>query len=169
MLSEAMTALAAAGGTAVVQAAGTDAWAVFRQQVARWFGRGNTQRESAELEQLDQTAGGLEAAGQPELERAFRSALWQARIEALLESLDNTERDQAAEELRALLAQHTFQDGASAGQDEPAAGGIVNIIADHGSIAADVVHGKGASGPPVVRHTSPGPENDPDDDWPQES
>lgn len=170
MLPEVLTVLAAAGGTAVVQAAGTDAWAGFRQQVARWFGRGNQQRESAELERLDQTAGELEAAGQAEVERArFRSeAVWQARIEALLESLDDTERAQAADELRVLLAQHTSQGGASAGQDGLGVGGDVNIIADHGSISASVVHGVDL-GSHVVRHTSPGPENDPDDDWPQES
>ncbi|MFE9727943.1 hypothetical protein ACFYQ5_31375 [Streptomyces sp. NPDC005794] len=54
-----MTALAAAGGTAVVEAASTDAWAGLRQQLSRWFGRGNTQCESAELEHLDRTAGEL--------------------------------------------------------------------------------------------------------------
>ncbi|MFF9378900.1 hypothetical protein ACF1BB_30840, partial [Streptomyces griseoluteus] len=70
MLSEAMVALAAAGGTAVVQAAGTDAWTEVRQQVARWFSRGNPQRETAELERLDQTAGELEAAQPTEVERA---------------------------------------------------------------------------------------------------
>ncbi|WP_223778803.1 hypothetical protein [Streptomyces sp. 135] len=173
MLSEAMTALAAAGGTAVVQAAGTDAWAGFRQQVARWFGRGNPQRESAELERLDQIAPELEAAEAAGMERArarFRSeAVWQARIEALLESLDDTERAEAAHELRVLLAQHAHQGGASAGQDGLTVGGNVHIRADHGSIAFGVVNGEVDLGPHVVRHTSPGPENDPDDDWPQES
>ncbi|MGW3466207.1 hypothetical protein ACWDE9_44675, partial [Streptomyces olivaceoviridis] len=38
MLEQALTALAAAGGAAVVQAAGTDAWTGLRQAVARWFG-----------------------------------------------------------------------------------------------------------------------------------
>ncbi|MGW7071817.1 hypothetical protein ACWGII_30870 [Streptomyces sp. NPDC054855] len=180
MLSEAMTALAAAGGTAVVQAAGTDAWAGFRQQMARWFGRGNPQREPAELARLDhtagelarldQTAGELEAAGQAKVERArFLSVtVWQARIEALLESLDDSERAQAAEELRVLLAQHATHGGASASQDVFAAGRDMHIRADHGSIAG-VVHGEVDWGPHIVRHTSPGPENDPDDDWPQES
>jgi hypothetical protein len=48
MLVETLAALAAAGGAAVVQAAGTDAWNGFRQAVARWFARGDAQREQAD-------------------------------------------------------------------------------------------------------------------------
>ena len=46
----------------MVQAAGTDAWTGLRLEVARWFGRGDGQREQAELERLDQTADRLETA-----------------------------------------------------------------------------------------------------------
>ncbi|MFD7379790.1 hypothetical protein [Streptomyces mirabilis] len=171
MLSEAMTALAAAGGTALVQAAGTDAWTEFRQQVARWFGRGNPQRENAAVERLDQTAVQLETAGPTEVERVRlgQVAAWQARIEDLLESLDGTEQGQAAEELGALLAQHVSQGEVSAGQGGLAVGGNVDIRADHGSVAAGVVHGNVTLGRPADGHTSPGPVNDPDDDWPEES
>jgi hypothetical protein len=56
MLTEALTALAAAGGTAVVQAAGKDAWTGFRGRVAKWFARGDTGREQVALERLDRTA-----------------------------------------------------------------------------------------------------------------
>jgi hypothetical protein len=45
MLAEAFTALAAASGSAVIQAAGTDAWEGFRRQVARLLGQGDQQRE----------------------------------------------------------------------------------------------------------------------------
>ncbi|MEV8248658.1 hypothetical protein ACFWJV_30190 [Streptomyces rochei] len=138
MLSEAMTALAAAGGTAVVQAAGTDAWTEVRQQVARWFSRGNPQRESAELARLDQTAGELEAAQPTEAERARirQEAVWQGRIEALLESLEDMERARVADELRTLLDQQTSHRSVSAGQSGLAVGGDLNIRADHGSAAA---------------------------------
>ncbi|MFE6470150.1 hypothetical protein ACFVGP_03470 [Streptomyces rochei] len=138
MLSEAMTALAAAGGTAVVQAAGTDAWTEVRQQVARWFSRGNPQRESAELARLDQTAGELEAAQPTEAERARirQEAVWQGRIEALLESLEDMERARVADELRTLLEQQTSHRSVSAGQSGLAVGGDLNIRADHGSAAA---------------------------------
>ncbi|MFD5882795.1 hypothetical protein [Streptomyces yangpuensis] len=143
MLEQALVVLAEAGGTAVVQAAGTDMWTGLRQAVARWFGRGDSQREQAELERLDQTAGELEVAGTTVTERARirQEATWQARIESLLESLDATERAQAAEDLRVLLAQHMGQGTVSAGQGGLAVGGSVNIHADGGSIGAGVLYG----------------------------
>lgn len=106
LLAEAMTALAQAGGTAVVQAAGTDVWTAFRQRAAGLFGRGNAQREQTELERLDRTAAVLEAAGDDEILR--QEASWRTRFEMLLESLDDLEREQLAAELRALV-EHTQQ------------------------------------------------------------
>ncbi|MFJ3213741.1 hypothetical protein [Streptomyces flaveolus] len=157
MLSEAMTALAAAGGTAVVQAAGTDAWTGVRQQVARWFGRGNPQREQAELERLDQTAGQLEAAGPAEVERVRirQEAAWQGRIEVLLESLEVIERARIVDELRSLLAQQTSHRSVSAGQSGLAVGGNVSVQADHGSAAA-MTMGDVSLGNP----SQPGPHQD---------
>ncbi|MEU0835806.1 hypothetical protein [Streptomyces sp. NPDC005969] len=133
-----MTALAAAGGAAVVQAAGTDAWTGVRQQVARWFGRGNPQREHAQLERLDRTAAELEAAQATEVERVRirQEAAWQGRIEALLEGLEDIEQARVADELRTLLAQQTSHSNVSAGQSGLAVGGNVNVQADHGSAAA---------------------------------
>ncbi|MEV7616551.1 hypothetical protein [Streptomyces sp. NPDC089799] len=133
-----MTALAAAGGTAVVQAAGTEAWTGVRQQVALWFGRGNPQREHAQLERLDQTAAELEAARPAEVEqlRIRQEATWQGRIEALLESLEDIEQARVADELRTLLAQQTSHSSVSAGQKGLAFGGNVDVRADHGSAAA---------------------------------
>ncbi|MEU2503478.1 hypothetical protein ABZ621_02080 [Streptomyces sp. NPDC007863] len=142
MLAEAMTALAAAGGTAVVQAAGTDAWTGMRRQVARWFGRGNPEREHAELERLDSTAGELEAAPPAEVERVRirQEAAWQGRIQALLESLEDTERAAIVDELTALRTRQTSPgDGASAGQGGVAVGGNVIVQADHSSAAALVM------------------------------
>jgi hypothetical protein len=138
MLSEAMTALAAVGGTTVVQAASTDAWAGLRHQLGHWLGRGNPQRENAELERLDQTAGELNTAMPAELERVRvrQEAAWQVRIETVLESLDGTEQAQAAEQLSALLGQYVPRGGVSAGQGGQAVGGNVDIRADHTSAAA---------------------------------
>ncbi|WP_369168386.1 hypothetical protein AB5J49_11080 [Streptomyces sp. R28] len=143
MLEQALTLLAAAGGTAVVQAAGTDMWTGLRQAVARWFGRGDGQRERAELERLDRTAGELQSAeaDQAERLRIREEAAWQARIEALLESLDQAEQTRAVEELRVLLAEQAPRGGASAGQGGLAAGGNVDIRAEGGAIAAGVIHG----------------------------
>ena len=143
MLGQALSALATVGSTAVVTAAGTDAWTGLRQALAHWFGRDDGQREQAELERLDRTATTLEIADAADEERESirQGAFWQARIEALLENLDESERDQAADELRSLLTQHAIQISVSADQRGLAAGGNVDIRADGGSIAAGVIHG----------------------------
>ncbi|GAQ60041.1 hypothetical protein [Streptomyces scabiei] len=64
-------------------------------------------RESRELEQLDRSASELSTAGQDEVERlrGRHEAVWQSRIETLLEDLDGVERDQAVAELGKLMAQ----------------------------------------------------------------
>ncbi|MGI5196306.1 hypothetical protein ACQEVY_22095 [Streptomyces sp. CA-288835] len=158
MLEEALLSAAAAGGIAVVEAAGTEAWTGLRQAIAGWFGRGNEQRAQAELERLDQTASALEASDADATDRVRirQEAIWQARIEATLESLDEAERDQAADELTTLLAQHTPHSGVSAGQDGLAVGGNVNIQAEGGSIAAGVIHGGAQIGRPPVPDPSQG-------------
>lgn len=137
MLAEALTALAAAGGTAVVQAAGTDAWTGFRSQIAKWFGRGNTEREQVMLERLDQAAAALEAAGPGEVERVRvgQEASWQARFETLLEGLDGGEQQQATDDLRDLLGLAGGR-AAAVGQDAVAVAGDVGIHAETGGAAA---------------------------------
>ncbi|MFI6608778.1 hypothetical protein [Streptomyces poriferorum] len=158
VLEEALAAAAAAGGIAVVEAAGTEAWTGLRQAIARWFGRGDGQREQAELERLDQTASALEASNADTVDRVRirQEATWQARIEAMLESLDETECDQAADELRALLAQHTPHSEASAGQGGLAVVGSIGIRAEGGSIAAGIIHGGAQIGPPPAPDPSQG-------------
>ncbi|QLE72556.1 hypothetical protein FGW37_13955 [Streptomyces rectiverticillatus] len=109
MLSEALTAAAAAGGTAVVQAAGTDAWTGLRERVAQWFGRGDETRERVELERLDRTAAALETAARSrETERARdrQEAVWQDRFETRLEGLAAGQREAAAGELKALVKEY---------------------------------------------------------------
>ncbi|WP_086708505.1 hypothetical protein [Streptomyces antimycoticus] len=138
MLEQALTVLAAAGGAAVVHAAGTDTWVGLRQAVARWFARGDARREQAELERLDQTAGELQTADGDVAERTRirLEAAWQTRIETLLEALDETERTRAADQLRSLLAQPLPGTDVSAGDGGVAVGGNVEIRADHNSAAA---------------------------------
>ncbi|MEU1815437.1 hypothetical protein ABZ543_09590 [Streptomyces roseifaciens] len=109
MLSEALTAAAAAGGTAVVQTAGTDAWNGLRERVARWFGRGDATREHGELERLDRTAGTLAAAArsrEADRVRDRQEAVWQDRFETLLEGLPAEQRESAVKELRALIEEY---------------------------------------------------------------
>jgi hypothetical protein len=106
MLPETLTALAAAGGSAVVQAAGSDMWEGLRSRLARWFGRGDAERERGELERLDRSAGDLAGAdaGAAERIRMRQEAAWQTRIETLFENLaDDDQRSRAAAELRQLL------------------------------------------------------------------
>ncbi|MFJ3728724.1 hypothetical protein ACIPYQ_40020 [Streptomyces sp. NPDC090045] len=121
MLEATLAALAAAGGAAVVQAAGTDVWNGLRSRVARLLGRGDRTRESVELERLDQTAADLQALEPTEAERMRirQEASWQARFEALLESAsDVEERALLADGLRDLVAEqsaHTGGGGAVSG------------------------------------------------------
>ncbi|MFE7357560.1 hypothetical protein ACFU8Q_31540 [Streptomyces sp. NPDC057543] len=107
MLVEALLALAAAGGGAIVQAAGTDAWNGVRSGIARALGRGEEAWEQRELERLDQTQAALDAATEGELERVqtAQAAVWQNRLEMLLEELPEAQRLQVAAELRAVIEQ----------------------------------------------------------------
>ncbi|MER5892229.1 hypothetical protein [Streptomyces sp. NPDC001876] len=108
MLVEGLVAVAAAGGGAIVQAAGTDAWNGIRGGFARIFGRGEAGREQAELERLDQTQAVLEAAQEgDEAERVqiAQVSRWQTRLEALLEELPEAEQRQVVAELQTLVAQ----------------------------------------------------------------
>ncbi|MFI8392894.1 hypothetical protein [Streptomyces sp. NPDC085540] len=131
MLDELALAAAAAGGSAVVQAAGTDLWNGFRGRVAQWFGRGDSVRESRELERLDRSACELSAAGQDTVEqlRVRQEAVWQTRIETLLEDLDGPERDQAVTELGEILAQACPQPGPASVGGIEVSGNTFNDIA----------------------------------------
>ncbi|UYB37820.1 hypothetical protein SLV14_000104 [Streptomyces sp. Je 1-4] len=143
-------ALAAAGGAAVVQAAGTDLWAGFRQRVAQLLGRGDTQREQAELERLDRTAAVVRTVGPDTEERAriVEEVSWRTRFETLLESSAPEERALVAAELRALLADATPSTATSASAGGFAAGGRVDIHAESGAIAAGVINGEVRVGTP---------------------
>ncbi|WKU47119.1 hypothetical protein Q3V23_25365 [Streptomyces sp. VNUA116] len=100
MLTEALEGLAAAGGSAVVGAAATDAWNTARAGVARLLGRGDSGRERYAIERLDRTAGEIEQAPDEDRQQ-LRDKLrgrWTGRLEILLE-----EHPEAADELRELI------------------------------------------------------------------
>ncbi|MER6733444.1 hypothetical protein [Streptomyces puniciscabiei] len=107
VLVEALLALAAAGGGAIVQAAGTDAWNGVREGIARLLSRGEQARERAELERLDRTRVVLDAASEGEFEQvqAAQAAVWQSRLEMLLEELPDVQRQQVAAELQTVIEQ----------------------------------------------------------------
>jgi hypothetical protein len=159
MLAEAMAALAATCGNAVVQAACTDAWTGFRKKLAGLLGRGDRQRVDVELEKLDQTATALAKAAPDELERIriHQEAVWQTRIEALLESLDGAERERFAGDLRSLLQEQAASSkGATAGHGGLAVDGNVHIHADKGSIASGIIYGGASVGTPPAPDPSQG-------------
>ncbi|MFD3532225.1 hypothetical protein [Streptomyces sp. NPDC058664] len=100
-----LMALTAAAGAALVQAAGTDAWAGMRTWTGRWWGRLGEQRQRAELERLDAARPALSAAAEPEA--AHQAGYWGGRVEMLLDLLPPEEREEAVAELRALLGERT--------------------------------------------------------------
>ncbi|MBP8538247.1 hypothetical protein [Streptomyces sp. MK37H] len=88
---------------AILQAAGSDAWAAMRDRIARLLGRGDAGRERAELERLDRTTSDLEDPELSEEERTLFRQTWQARFRRFLEGLDEGERERVVAELRALV------------------------------------------------------------------
>jgi hypothetical protein len=150
MLPEILVGLAASGGTAVVTAAGTDAWTGTRTTVARLLGR-DGQREEAVLRRLDQTAADLAqsaAEDNPgaalEQTRLEQSGAWATRFRDLLQDLPEPERTQAVEELRSLIesvGRRSPGAGASAATGGLAVTGDMIVEATHGSVAAGVVNG----------------------------
>ncbi|MGW0117890.1 hypothetical protein [Streptomyces sp. NPDC003327] len=104
-----LTALTTVAGAALVQAAGTDAWAGMRAWAARWSRRVGEQRQRAELEHLDAAQAGLAAATQAGADEAdaadpaHRAGYWSGRFAALLQELPPEERAEAVTELEALL------------------------------------------------------------------
>ncbi|WP_307671842.1 hypothetical protein [Streptomyces sp. V4I2] len=147
MLAESLVALAAAGGTAVVQAVGTDAWVVMRERLGRLIARGDEGREAAELSRLDQTGHALVAGGQSGNEAIRWESSWQARIEMFLDSLPAPEQGAAAAELTQLVAAvraaRPAPGAVTATDGGVAAGGDVSVQASSGAVAGAVVHVEG--------------------------
>ncbi|MBT2509419.1 hypothetical protein J7I98_26770 [Streptomyces sp. ISL-98] len=103
MLPETLTAVASMAGTAVVRAAGTDAWTNFRGRFSRTLGRGEEQAANGELARLDRTAAELASADPAEADavRAYQAGVWCTRVELALENLEESQRETFAAELRA--------------------------------------------------------------------
>ncbi|WP_432058280.1 hypothetical protein [Streptomyces sp. bgisy022] len=101
MLTESLIALAAAGGTAVVQAAGTEAWEGVRSGVVRMF-RGRPDGEDDVEPDLERTA--LLRASDDAEESNRQVSLWEARFTSLLDDADDQVRQQAEAELRRLVS-----------------------------------------------------------------
>jgi hypothetical protein len=100
MVPEALAALAAGGGTALMEAVATDGWQAVKTGFARLLGRGDERLAAAVEGRLERSRAELAALSGAELARAraAQEAAWRARLEDLLE-----EHPQAADQLADLL------------------------------------------------------------------
>jgi hypothetical protein len=140
-----VAAFAALAGTALVQAMVTDGWEGVRNRVTRLFGRGEA--DPAIERRLDASRAQLAAAPAGELKQVQTTlaSQWQTRFDDLLADHPDAQADLAAlvDELKVVT---------SASGYSVAAVGDVNVAADHGGVAAGVIHGDVRTGP-----TRPGP------------
>ncbi len=102
MLAEALMALAASGGNAVITAMATDGWESFKGRIAKVFGRGKPELAQATAARLDQSRTALEGLTGADLDRVRteQEVAWRTRLEDLLEQYP-----EAADELRTLVAE----------------------------------------------------------------
>ncbi|MFD0040569.1 hypothetical protein ACFVIZ_23380 [Streptomyces anulatus] len=151
MLTESLAALAAAGGTAVVSAAGTELWETFRSRVATLLGRGNDATERITLERLDRTAAELEPAA------ADDASAWASRFSDALEEASPEEQERLAAQLQELVDRiNSLQPAADsggiaiAGTGGVAVNGPNRVEARDGGFAANVQHFGSPSENPTV-------------------
>ena len=87
MLTEALTALASTGGSALVTAMVTDSWEGVRARFARLFGRGDAKQAEAAAGRLEQSRAVLARLSGADLERARaeQEIIWRTRLGDLLE------------------------------------------------------------------------------------
>jgi hypothetical protein len=143
MSIETITALAAAGGAAIVQAAGTDTWNTVRTALSRLLSHGDTAGESAELERLDHTCTLLRQAVADDVTgRARLEGAWQARLETFLSGLDDHARTAAAQRLTDIIELAVTARGPVTHPKTVSAGGDISIRADHG-VAGAVINVEG--------------------------
>jgi hypothetical protein len=141
VLAEALAALAAAGGTALVEAATTDAWEKAKSGFARLFGRGDDRRTEVIEARLESTRAELVPLTGAALERAreARAAEWTTRLRDVLE-----EHPDSAEMLRGVLddlAVAGVAVSAKTGDHSMVVAGDVSNVAISGGVAGGVIHG----------------------------
>ncbi|MFD7417098.1 tetratricopeptide repeat protein [Kitasatospora purpeofusca] len=134
MLAE---ALAAAGGTAIAQAAGTDVWIAVRDRVVRLFSRFGSRDVDAVSAELDRLAAGPgNAAGGTEA----AAALWRSRFGVLLQQLEGPDHESAVELLREVVGLAGVATAVTAlGNNSLALGGDASFVAEPGALAAATV------------------------------
>jgi hypothetical protein len=140
-----VAALAAAGGSALIGAAATDAWNSARDGVLALFGRGGDRRREVAAARLDADAAEIEAAGAGERDEVRARVLpgWQTRLADLLE-----EYPEAREELTAWV-QRVLADLQAV--QHPGGTGIGSVTAfGTGAVAAGQNSGIISTGPGSV-------------------
>jgi hypothetical protein len=106
MVVEALAALAAAGGTALVNAMVADGWHGVRKRFAIFLGRGRDKETEAAAARLDKSREMLAGLSGADLEeaQAEQALVWQTRLGDLLEDHPEVEG-----ELRSLIAETQAQ------------------------------------------------------------
>jgi hypothetical protein len=140
VLTEALAALAGAGGTALVEAVTTDAWQKAKTGFARLLGRGDQRRMAVIEGRLESTRAELAPLSGAALTRAreARAAEWTTRLRDALEE-DPTSADLLRELLGELASAGVV--AAETGSHSMVVGGNVSNVATSGGIAAGVIHG----------------------------
>jgi hypothetical protein len=115
MVLAALAALAAVGGTAVVNAMVTDGWEGVRKRFARLLGRGDQKETEAAEARLEKSHEALRGLSGADLEKAQaeQAVLWRTRLADLLENQPDAEA-----ELRSLVAEVQAQVIGAAGRVE---------------------------------------------------
>jgi hypothetical protein len=139
-----IASLITAACNALVTAAVTDSWEKVRLRVASWFGRGVP--DSKTLERLAATRAEIVSVTPSERDQVQQALAqqWAGRFKDLI-----ADHPLAAEELDDLVNELAMVTASASGYSV-AAGGNVTIKADHGGLAAGVIHGAVAAPGPTV-------------------
>ena len=140
--------LGASAGTALMSAAGTDAWATAKSGVLRVFGRAGQQRERLAEGWLDEVATAIAAAGTGERDLLRRQLLplWQTRLVDLLAEFPDA-ADGVRDWLDVVQAQLPAGPAAPRVQANVAMGGGTVFGVQDGAL---IVHHHGGAGSPGV-------------------
>lgn len=153
MPGEVLIPLVQWAGQTVAAAAVTDAWEAARRKFARLLGRGDPKKTDLAERWLEETRKQLTTAPGTQLESACvaQAQRWQGRFADLLDEDPGAEAGLRVlvDEIQKMLP----AGGVSAAGHSVATGRDVNVRADHGSVAATVIHGSVAPPGP----TGPGP------------
>jgi hypothetical protein len=128
----ALLALAATGGTALVNAMVTDGWEGVRKKLGKLFGRGDPKQTQDTLDRLDRSHAELSQLTGPDQDKARQklAIAWQTRLEDLL-----AEHPDAAGDLRQIVQE--------IGARDIGAGAVIQQNVQASDHAQQIVQGSG--------------------------